>query len=167
MSGQRNTIYLADDKDGNKMIAVLSPFHYTPKLHKHLDHQRGQEASNFTEVGSLMDKAGEFEWEEYFTMGEFVQLMLGELEFYTDNPSHAENMLRFVPADVDVTITYSKVQYGYHQLKNLCERTVAGTEEKATLRFGVDFEHSFGPSHWSAYVDVDPVLAQAILDSYN
>ena len=166
MSGQRNTIYLADDKDGNKMIAVLSPFHYLPKLYKRLDHQRGQEASNFTEVGFLMDKAGEFEWEEYFTMREFVQLMLGNLEFYTDDPRHARNLLRFVPSEADVRITYYKIQYGYYQLKNLCKRIVAGTEE-AELNFGVDFEHSFGPTHWSAWVRVDPVLAQAIIDSYD
>lgn len=166
MSGQSNTIYLADDKDGNKMIAVLSSLHYLPKHYKHLDHQRGQEASNFTEVGFLMDKAGEFDWEEYFTMREFVQLMLGKLEFYTDDPWHDENLLRFVPSEAGVRITYCKIQYGYYQLKNLCKRIVAGTEE-AELNFGVDFEHEDGPTHWFASVRVDPVLAQAIIDSYN
>jgi hypothetical protein len=161
MSGQWNTIYLADDKDGSKMIVITSTMFYYNGDHdgkfsyNHLE-QRGQEASNFTEVGSLMDKIDELDWEDYYSVGEFVQLMLGKLELY-DRDYHER-------------VDYDGIQYGYYQLKNLCKRIVAGTEETTGVRFGASYAANSSPwygAYWHASVTIDPVLAQAILDTYN
>ena len=96
-----------------------------------------------------MDKIDELDWQEYYSMGEFVQLMLGKLDW-------------------DCELDYGGIQYGYYQLKNLCKRIVAGTEETTEVSFGATAKSdSDYESHWFADVTIDPVLAQAILDSYN
>ena len=161
MSGQWNTIYLADDKDGSKMIVITSSMFYRNVddddrfNYNHLE-QRGQEASNMTEVGGLMDKIDELDWQDYYSMGEFAQLMLGKLELYC--------------RDYHEMVHYDGIQYGYYQLKNLCKRIVAGTEKTTEVRFGASYAAKSSPwyeGYWHAYVNIDPVLAQAILDTYN
>ena len=117
--------------------------------------QCGQEASNFTKVGSLMDKVEELDWQDYYSMGEFVQLMLGKLELYDRD-------------DYDM-VDYGGIRYGYYQLKNLCKRIVAGTEETTEVRFRCSYAEKgwHGSAYWQAFVNIDPVLAQAIIDTYN
>ena len=155
MSKQHNTIYLADDKDGSKIVVIASTDYYG---NEHVDwngwvipgynylNQRGQELSNFTEVGFLVHMTDDRDWQEYFSVGEFVQLMLGKLE-------HWEGWY------------YEGIQYNYNQLKNLCKRIVAGTEETTEVDFEGDTDLTDGC--WSAHADIDLVLAQAILDTYN
>ena len=148
MSGQRNTIYLADDKDGNKVIVV--------------GYQRDLDSFPTTiEVGGWSEFVDDWDesWDDeplIFEIDELVRLMR--------NPSHFMG-----PDDPDDIDHVASIQYGHYQLKNLCKRIVAGTEEPVDVgcRIGYVDRWKCESTGWCAYLTIDPVLAQAIINTYN
>ena len=64
---------------------------------------------------------------------------------------------------VKLLMEYSDL--GYYQLKNKCKAIVKGSKPEVTIHFGSD---KLDPMRFGGTVYIsDPVLAQAILDSYN
>ena len=64
---------------------------------------------------------------------------------------------------VKLLVEYSDL--GYYQLKNKCKAIVKGSKPEVTIHFGSD---KLDPMRFGGTVYIsDPVLAQAIIDSYN
>ena len=150
---QNTTIYLADDKDGKKVIVV--------GYASYLD-----SFSSPTQVGRWHEHVNDMDesWQDeplIFEIDELFSLMRNPTDWMgwhdPDDPDDE-------PYD---GLTFQKIKYGYYQLKNLCKRIVAGSEEPVTVRCYVSFIEGCMDTGWSADVTIDPVLAQAILDTYN
>ena len=145
---QNTKIYLADDKDGNKVIVVgyssyLDSFPTAIKV-----------GEWFEDVNDWDESWADEPW--IFEIDELFRVMRRPCDFMYDE-EYCDDL------------TVDKIQYGYYQLKNLCKRIVAGSEEPVTV--GCSIHYANGRtcmySGWSAYATIDPVLAQAILDTYN
>jgi hypothetical protein len=145
---QSTKIYLADDKDGNKVIVVGYP--------------------SYLDSFPTAIKVGE--WREDVddmneTWGDEPLIFeIDELFRTMRRPSYW--VVPYNP-ETDDDLTVDKIQYGYYQLKNLCERIVTGSKEPVTVECSSHFASRNMYTGWSAYATIDPVLAQAILDSYN
>jgi hypothetical protein len=102
-------------------------------------------------TGSIFDKT---EWYNLdFDIDEDEQLMLWYGDF---------TMTEFV----NLLMEYSDL--GYYQLKNRCKAIVKGSQMTLDIDFGFS-TNTYGNSiRWGGSVKIeDPVLAQAILDTYN
>ena len=145
---QNTEIYLADDKDGNKVIVVGYP--------SYLD-----SFPTAIKVGEWREDVDDMNesWEDkplVFEIDELFRVMR--------SPS---NWVVPYDPETDDDLTVHKIQYGYDQLKNLSELVVAGSEEPVTVGCLTHFARRNMYTGWSANITIDPVLAQAILDSYN
>ena len=101
-------------------------------------------------IGYLSDKT---DWDAYrrYYRDESEQLMLWYGDF---------TMTEFV----NLLMEYSDL--GYYQLKNRCKAIVKGSQ--MTLDIVVEWPYRVHPIRWGGSVKIeDPVLAQAILDTYN
>jgi hypothetical protein len=142
MSGQRNTIYLADDKDGNKMIVVAS-FATARKSNNQLILVEEEHTFyNFIEVGYLTDKVRETDWSDTFSVGEFMDF----IRKYSN---------------------LEEIPYSDNMLYILALQKVAGDTNSVAIRFVHASYDAFGEDYWYGHINIDTVLAQAILDSYN
>ena len=141
MSGQGNTIYLADDKDGNKMILVASVW-TAWESNDQLSVEGEDTFYNFIEVGYLTDKIREADWSFTSSVGEFMDF----IRKYSN--------LKEIP-------------YTDNMLYNLALEIVADDSNSVAIRFVHAGYDDFGEDYWYGHINIDPVLAQAILDSYN
>ena len=101
-------------------------------------------------IGYLSDKT---DWDVYnrYYGDESEQLMLWYGDF---------TMTEFV----NLLMEYSDLEY--YQLKNRCKAIVKGSQ--MTLDIVVEWPYRVHPIRWGGSVKIeDPVLAQAILDTYN
>jgi len=148
MSGQRNTIYLADDKDENKVILVAAwvyPIEVDEDLEDNgfymYDGVKQGPYYNLIEVGHLIDKVREQEWTMTYSMREFV----------------------------DFIHWCSDLKESRISLEQLCGEIVADIFRSVTiyLEHASYDEEPFGEDYLYGKLNIDPVLAQAIIDSYN
>ena len=147
-------IYLADDKDGKKVIVVgyqrdLDSFPTTIKV------------GEWTEYVDDWDQS----WDDEPLIFEIDEL-LGHMRnpshlMGPDDPDdiyHVENLGLCWPGSLDLD---------HYQLKNLCKHIVAGTEEPVKVGCCINYVDRNESTGWGAHLTIDPVLAQAIIDSYN
>ena len=98
---------------------------------------------NFIEVGYLNDKKiQEHDWGDAFSVREFMD--------YIRYDSNLE-----------------EIPYTDKMLHNLALEIVADNSNSVAIRFAHASYNELGEDYWHGYINIDPVLAQVILDTYN
>ena len=146
---QSTKIYLADDKDGNKVIVVGYP--------SYLD-----SFPTAIAVGKWCEDVDDTEESWYY---EPLIFKIDEFFDWMRKPS-----IKMAPDDFEpdwVDYQEETIQCGYYQLKNLCKRIAAGSSEPVNVWCSNSFIYRCMYTGWSAYATIDPVLAQAIINTYN
>jgi hypothetical protein len=147
MSGRRNQIVAVDNYN---YIVIGEDANYFAEVYSKTD-DSWVRYENPIEIGGLFDKSdymngygGEgANWSTSYTLSDFI---------------------RFAVEQSDL---------GYYQLKNKCKAIVKAQEPFRLLIQSVEYgwvHCDDGTSHfenWGGEIDIDPVLAQAIIDTYN
>ena len=143
-------IYLADDKDGNKVLVVC----YESDL---------DSFPTAIKVGGWAEEVDD--WNESWCEEPLI-IAIDELFSIMRRP---EDWIVGYDPEMDCDLDVERIQYGYYQLKNLCKRIVTGSSEPVTVGCSSRFlsGHTNMYTGWGTHITIDPVLAQVILDSYN